>query len=260
MSQYRKYGAAPFSVAVLHGGPGAPGSAAGLAQGLGKRFGVLEPYQSKYSVSGQVEELRDFLLDKARLPASIVGWSWGAWLGYLLAAEYPELVKQLVLVCSGPFEESYAQSILKTRLERLENAERREVEDIQATMSLPGSGNQDALLARFGKLLSKADSFDPLPDTEEEIRVQADLHTSIWSEARELRADGSLLALGNRIRCPVAAIHGKDDPHPYQGVKEPLEGVLGDFTFILLARCGHAPWKERQAKEQFFLELEKILT
>ena len=32
-------------VVVIHGGPAAPGSAAGLARGLGSDFFVLEPFQ-----------------------------------------------------------------------------------------------------------------------------------------------------------------------------------------------------------------------
>ena len=55
--QVRTYGPSPCRAAVLHGGPGAIGSAAGLARGLAESCGVLEPLQSKYSVTEQVEEL-----------------------------------------------------------------------------------------------------------------------------------------------------------------------------------------------------------
>jgi hypothetical protein len=48
------------------------------------------------------------------------------------------------------------------------------------------------------------------------------------------------------------AIHGNYDPHPYAGVKEPLSQVLRDFKFILLQKCGHKPWIEKAAKEEFY--------
>jgi pimeloyl-ACP methyl ester carboxylesterase len=48
------------------------------------------------------------------------------------------------------------------------------------------------------------------------------------------------------------AIHGDYDPHPAEGVREPLSKVLKDFRFILLEHCGHLPWIEREAREGFF--------
>ena len=55
----------------------------------------------------------------------------------------------------------------------------------------------------------------------------------------------------------MVAIHGDYDPHPWSGVTEPLTRVLKDFRFILLENCGHYPWYERAAREQFFSILKK---
>ncbi len=63
---------------------------------------------------------------------------------------------------------------------------------------------------------------------------------------------GQLLKLGKKIRCPVVAIHGDYDPHPYQGVKEPLWRILKKFRFILLDNCGHRPWVERAVRDRFY--------
>jgi pimeloyl-ACP methyl ester carboxylesterase len=79
-----------------------------------------------------------------------------------------------------------------------------------------------------------------------------DVFKGVWREAHELRSSGELLKLGTKVRCPVVAIHGDYDPHPFDGVKEPLSGVLKDFRFILLEKCGHRPWIEREAKERFY--------
>jgi pimeloyl-ACP methyl ester carboxylesterase len=74
----------------------------------------------------------------------------------------------------------------------------------------------------------------------------------VWGEADKLRSRGKLLELGKEIRCPVVAIHGDYDPHPFEGVREPLSRVLKNFRFILLEKCGHKPWIEREAKESFY--------
>jgi pimeloyl-ACP methyl ester carboxylesterase len=72
-----------------------------------------------------------------------------------------------------------------------------------------------------------------------------------------MRQSGELLALAGQIRCPVVAIHGDYDPHPAEGVQEPLSATLGHFRFILLEKCGHTPWMERQARDAFYAILKK---
>ena len=59
MKNLRKYGHSPYTVAVVHGGPGAPGEMAPVARELSSITGVLEPLQTKYSLEGQVQELRE---------------------------------------------------------------------------------------------------------------------------------------------------------------------------------------------------------
>ena len=51
------YGEAPFTVAVVHGGPGGAGEMVPVAKKLSDYFGVLEPLQTEYSLEGQVQEL-----------------------------------------------------------------------------------------------------------------------------------------------------------------------------------------------------------
>ena len=57
MKNLRTYGDPPFNVAVLHGGPGAPGQMAPVARELSSKWGVLEPLQTATSLGGQILEL-----------------------------------------------------------------------------------------------------------------------------------------------------------------------------------------------------------
>ena len=61
MRNFRTYGTGPFALAVIHGGPGAPGEVAPVARELACERGVLEPLQAAASLEGQVEELRAIL-------------------------------------------------------------------------------------------------------------------------------------------------------------------------------------------------------
>ena len=62
MENPKLYGAAPFKLAVIHGGPGAVGAMAPVAQELSCHGGVLEPLQTELTLQGQVQELRDLLI------------------------------------------------------------------------------------------------------------------------------------------------------------------------------------------------------
>jgi len=259
MQNLRTYGRKPFSVAVIHGGPGAAGDMAPVARELASEWGVLEPWQTAASVVGQIEELRTVLEDHGDLPVTLIGYSWGAWLSYLCAAMHPTLVKKLILVSGAPFNETYAADIQATRLSRLSDDERREVQAMMEAMKDPTAGDKDALLARFGELFAKADACDPATLASEAQEIRWDIHTNVWSEAAQWRSSGKLLTLAKQIKCPVLALHGDYDPHPAEGVRQPLTVALKDFRFILLQDCGHKPWIERRAAGTFYQILKGAL-
>lgn len=246
----RRYGTPPFSVAVIHGGPGAPGEMAPVAKELSSTCGILEPLQTATSLDGQILELRSVLEESGDLPVTLIGHSWGAWLSYLEAAYHPSLVSKVVLVGSGPFEDHYASHLMETRLSRLSSEEGSEARRLMEALS--NRTATDSELARFGEILSRADNYDPLPTENELIECDSKAFQGVWSAAAELRRTGRLFELGRLIKCPVLAIHGDYDPHPYEGVRDPLSRVLRDFRFTLLEKCGHTPWAERSSRERFF--------
>jgi pimeloyl-ACP methyl ester carboxylesterase len=258
----RTYGALPFQVAVVHGGPGAGGEMAPVARRLARHRGVLEPIQTARSLEGQVEELRDVLESQGDRPVTLIGFSWGAWLSFIVAARYPALVEKLILVGSGPFETRYVTQLGETRRSRLTEEERAEFERAIEALADPEGEEKDAHLARLGALTTKTDQYDPVPEEaepEDRLEVEGALFQSVWQDAAELRRSGALLELGRHIECPVVAIHGDYDPHPAEGVEQPLADILERFRFILLEECGHTPWLERQARRAFYDVLEAEL-
>ncbi len=252
MKNLRKYGNAPFNVAVLHGGPGAPGEMAPVARELSSVRGILEPLQTASTIEGQIGELKDVLAKNGDLPITLIGWSWGAWLSLIFSAQHPQFVKKLILIGSGPFEEKYALNIMKIRLSRFSIEEKAEVLSLMKALADPACGDKNTLLARFGELISKADSYDPLPYKSEGLECQYDIYQNVGEQAQKLRSSGELLEFGKKIQCSVVAIHGDYDPHPSEGVKRPLSRILKDFRFILLENCGHQPWIERSVKARFY--------
>jgi pimeloyl-ACP methyl ester carboxylesterase len=259
----RTLGQSPYDIAVVHGGPGAGGEMAPVARELGQERGVLEPIQTATSVTGQVEELRTTLEQHGDLPLTLIGFSWGAWLSLMVAAYHPALVQKLVLISSGPFEEKYVAGLSETRMSRLSLEERTDYDRIVQLLSNPATEDKDRLLSRLGALSWKTDAYDPVeeePPAADAVEPQGEIFHAVWEEAAEMRRSGRLLALTSQIRCPVVALHGDFDPHPAEGVRAPLSARLQQFRFVLLPHCGHTPWIERQAREEFYARLRSELS
>lgn len=256
----RAHGDSPYRVVVVHGGPGAAGDLFAVARRLATRRGVLEPMQTAASVGGQIGELTTQIERHADPPVILIGHSWGAWLAALVAAEHPNLVRKLILVGSGAFEDKYVPMLRARRMERLTTAERMEFESLaqQLTQANPPSG----ALTRLGELAARTDMADPVEVETAPYSTPTDgqsIYTSVWTEAAALRRSGQLLQAACRIACPVIAIHGDYDPTPVEGVREPLERCGIEFRMVALEGCGHEPWRERHVAEAFYALLEDEL-
>ena len=213
VNKLRTYGEPPFTIAVVHGGPGAPGEMAPVARELSSDTGVLEPLQTATTLGGQVEELKQVLESSGDLPIILIGFSWGAMLSFILAARHPTLVKKLILVDAAPFEEEYARGIMPERLNRMSEETRAELFALVEAMDSPDA-DKDALMGRFGEIIAGADAYEAVPHENEALEYSYEINRRVWGEAVAMRRSGELLKLGEKIKCPVTAIHGDYDPHP----------------------------------------------
>ncbi|MBN2591371.1 MAG: alpha/beta hydrolase [Sedimentisphaerales bacterium] len=252
MKNLRQYGGMPFKAALIHGGPGVAGEMAPVAHELSYDIGVLEPLQTENTIERQLDELKLALEKYADLPVILIGFSWGAWLSFIFASKYPELVKKLILVSSGPFEQGYSEKIMDIRLGRMDENERLQIASLLDDLDKQDSQDRNTSFVKIGKLISKADTYDPIECLFGEIYFSYDIFQNVWQQAADLRRSGRLLEYAKNIQCPVTAIHGDYDPHPSEGVEKPLSKYITDFRFIHLKNCGHKPWIEKQAKDKFY--------
>ncbi len=257
MKNFRTWGKKPFKVAVVHGGPGAPGYIAPVAEELSKTMGVLEHLQTKNSIDGQVEELADVLNKQADIPVVLIGHSWGATLSYITTARHPHLVKKLVLVGTVPLEGKAIQDYTPTWLSRLSEEERVEFLSLEKLAWDGGAEDKSAAMGRLFRLITKAEAYEPIPHKNEVLEYQLDINMAIGLEVKKLLAGGELKELGSNIVCPVVVIHGDFDVRPADAVKGSLSRIIKDFKFVLLEKCGHFPWIEKYARDEFFDILKK---
>lgn len=252
----RFYGSAPYTIVLVHGGPGAIGSLKGFAQELSEisQIGVLEAIQSKYSIAELIEELYDQIKDNCSDKVSLIGHSWGAWLAGLFAEKYPELTDRVILVGSGPLEEKYVSEIGDRRFQNLSE------EEGEIFQRLINNQVTDEDMEKIPNLFERSDNYC----LENRVLHSADktdskMYNTVWEEAAKLRSDGELLASFQNIKNKIYLIQGECDPHPARGVTIPLQESGVAFEAYILKKCGHSPFMEKYAREEFYKILLKIL-
>ena len=256
----RRYGSAGPTVIVLHGGPGAPGSAAELARGLAERFTVIEPWQrgakegEPLSVARHVADLHELLqaLGGARPPA-LVGESWGAMLALAYAAAHPDQAGPLVLVGCGCFDRKSRARTVRLREARI-TAFIAEHPQHGADLQLP-------LEERLLKWHEMTDRYDPLPQAAEGESEPFDRQAlaETWQDMLRCQQAGLYPQAFAAIRSPVLMLHGSYDPHPGPMIRASLQPYLPQLEYREFANCGHQPAFERQARAAFFAVLQDWL-
>lgn len=252
----RLYGKAPYKIVLVHGGPGAIGSLKGFARELNalSQIGVVEAIQSKYSIAELIEELYYQIKEHCSGRISLIGHSWGAWLAALFAEKYPELVEHVILVGCGPLEDTYVSEIGARRLQNLSD------ENSAILQKLMDNQATDGDMEKIPKVLERSDNYClENRKLHEADKTDSKMYHSIWEEAAKLRSSGDLLKLFKQVKSKLFLIQGEMDPHPAKGVTIPLrENGVACETYIL-EKCGHSPFMEKYAREEFYEILIRII-
>jgi pimeloyl-ACP methyl ester carboxylesterase len=243
-------------VVVLHGGPGAPGSARGLARLLSESFRVLEPLQRRSgSLPLTVAQHVADLAAVAAAPALIVGHSWGAMLGLSFASRHPASVARLVLVGCGAYDTGARARLNSTIRERLgPDGTRRADELLHQAEHEASPALRNAALQEFGALHAQLETYAPIADDAddaESLPTDATGHSETWDDVLRLQRDGVEPAAFSRIRAPVLMLHGDYDPHPGTATRDFLRKYIPQLEYLEFPRCGHEPWRELYAREAF---------
>jgi pimeloyl-ACP methyl ester carboxylesterase len=76
-------------------------------------------------------------------------------------------------------------------------------------------------------------------------------HTETWNDMVRLQEAGLYPSAFSSISCPVLMLHGSYDPHPGKMIRDGLRPFLQHLEYQELRRCGHAPWIEEYARDEF---------
>ncbi len=232
----RRHGPPGRSVLVLHGGPGAPGSAMLLARALADPLHVVEPSQRLGSsipltVATHVADVADVIASHVpgEKPA-IVGESWGATLALAFASAHPDRVSALALVGCGTFDGRARARLKQTLAERT-------TPDLTAQLAALRERVADEAdrMARAHAILDPVYVYrralgDPLQ------RMDLKGHTETWNDMLRLQEAGV-----------------------YPMIRDGLQPFIPQLEYEELDRCGHAPWVEEHARDRFLARLRSWL-
>ncbi len=252
----RLYGTAPYKTVLVHGGPGAIGSLKGLAQELSgcSKSGIVEAIQSKYSIAELLEELYNQIVGSCDGQVTLIGHSWGAWLVALFAEQNPELVQNVILVGCAPLDSRFVSEIGVRRVQNLS------CEDAEILQRLVRNEATDEDMKKIPTIFEKSDNYCLINrELHEADKTDSDMHNRIWAEAAELRTSGELLTKFKGIKSKIYLIQGATDPHPVSGVTIPLQKNSVPCETYVLEKCGHSPFMEKYAKDEFYRILLRIL-
>ena len=257
----RRYGEHGADVLVLHGGPGAPGYMVPVARRLADHFRVIEPFQRRsnttepLTVQRHVSDLHEVIAAYCKDGRPVlVGHSWGAMLALAYAAVHPDSASAIVLIGCGTFDEASRRQMEAVRQQRTDA-------EMQARFQQLAEEYPDAdiRLGAMGRLMQEIDSVDLVSLGNKVMPCDAKGHGETWADMLRLQAEGVYPATFSKINVPVLMLHGNDDPHPGEMIRDQLTTVLPQLEYQSWPRCGHYPWLERAAAADFYSVLTNWL-
>jgi len=115
----------------------------------------------------------------------------------------------------------------------------------------------------MGKMFQRLYAYDMLPAGEIAIfdaaECDAKAHTQTWDDMVRQQEQGVYPATFEKITLPAIMLHGDYDVHPGDMIYAGLKKHIPQLEYEHWEKCGHDPWLERYAREDFFKVLRKWL-
>ena len=259
----RHYGISGPTVLVLHGGPAAVGDVAPVAKCISESFHAVEPWQRSsggvpLTVARHIADLHELVTDVGGdFPTAILGHSWGAMLALCFAAEHPGKAGPIVLVGCGAFDQACRSRLQATIEDRMDDDLRDRI--CRASADAVEPADQFIQTFKLTRHIFDYDPINPYADKEEFEPFDLQAHGETWSDMRRLQDNGTYPGAFAAIDSPVLMLHGQYDPHPGKMIRDSLLPYLPQLEYHEYERCGHSPWIERFAREEFFSVIREWL-
>ena len=257
----KEYGKGPYQIICLHGGPAGADLMADLAEPLSGNYGVLGYVQRRsgdiaLSVARHIEDLQSIIEAHCpECPPVLLGSSWGAMLALAFGATYPNAVSGLAIVGCGCFDEESRSKIDGIRQARIRPEHCEEIERLNNEVADLGKR-----IGLIHQLIDYVDNYQKVPCEEVEFDFDPEAFNQTWNDMLRLQREGFYPARFANIGVPVLMVHGDYDPHPGNMIRKSIQTFVPHLQYSELEKCGHEPWREVHARDQFFQLLEEWLS
>lgn len=250
-SNLNSYGSPPFKIAVIHGGPGAQGYMKPVALELSQKCGILEPLQTKHTLEEQINELKEQILEYTNEPITLLGSSWGAILALFFTSQYQNMVRDLILVGCGVFTKEALNIADNIRMSRLTQEQKIRLDEVLKL--LDSSQENKELVKEMSRMLDITDKYNPIMNNGELENLDWNVFTNVWNDFTKIIENTDYIKfIFSKITISVTLIQGDYDAHLAKEVYEFLKESISQTKLYELKKCGHYPWIEKYAKDEFY--------
>jgi TetR/AcrR family transcriptional regulator, transcriptional repressor for nem operon len=244
-------------VLVLSGGPGEDiDSMQGIADELGKKYrcimweqrgtgrSKLPQYDpSRINLNAYIEDIEALRKQLHAEKFIVVGNSWGMILGLAYAGTYPDAVRAVVTIGSGPITFEYLGVFSDNQLARLGACEL-EVRDFWRDPSREAANPDHAAFERL-----RAATVAYFYDRKKALQMAAELKPEDYNfrvPPAFLEAEGKydFRPKLKTIVAPVLLLQGRQDLAGEANVDE-AHSLIKNSTLTFIDKCGHMPWLEQ---------------
>ena len=244
-------------VLVLSGGPGEDiHSMQGVAEELGKKYrcimweqrgtgrSKLPKYdESTINLNAYMEDIEALRKQLQTEKLIVVGNSWGMILGLAYAGTYPNAVRAVITIGSGPITLEYLGVFSDNQIARLGACEL----GLRDFWKDPAREAANPERAAFERLRIAAVAY--FYDRKKALQIQAELDPKDYNfrvPPAFLKAEGKydVRAKLKNIVAPVLLLQGRQDIAGEANVWE-AHSLIKNSTLTFIDKCGHMPWLEQ---------------
>jgi len=244
-------------VLVLSGGPGEDiHSMQGIADELGKKYrcimweqrgtgrSKLPQYDSStINLNAYMEDIEALRKQLHIAKFVVVGNSWGMILGLAYAGTYPDAVRSVVTIGSGPITFEYLGVFSDNQIARLGPCEL----EVQDFWKDPAREAADSDRAAFERLRVAAVAY--FYDRKKALQVASELKPEDYNfrvPPAFLKAEGKydIRPKLKTITAPVLLLQGRQDLAGEANICE-AHSLIKNSTLAFIDKCGHMPWLEQ---------------
>jgi proline iminopeptidase len=245
-------------VLVLSGGPGEEvRSMQAIAGELGKKYRCIMLEQrgtgrskltkcdvSTINLNAYIEDIEALRKHMQVDKFIVVGNSWGMMLGLAYAGTYPDAVRAIVTIGSGPITREYLSVMTENRNTRLWPADL-EVREFWSESSRHAANLERAEFESL-RALAPAYFYNRKAALKYEMEMSpTDFNLCVPSAFLEAEGNFDLRPKLKAIKAPVLLLQGRQDLAGEANVCEAHQ-LIKNSTLTFINKCGHMPWIEQR--------------